>query len=97
MRRRSPRPISVAIETLTGELAPPSALVKAQTIWAQAVGPEIAGHCEPSFEREGTLTVACDSSVWAAELEMRSGDLLRNINAALRPTEAFASLRFRVR
>lgn len=97
MRRRSPRPISAAIEALAGELAPPSALARTQTVWAQAVGPQIAAHCEPSFERGGTLTVACDSAVWAAELEMRSGDLLRSINAALAPAPSFASLRFRVR
>lgn len=97
MRRRAPRPIAAALDALGERLAPQSALAKAQAAWNVAVGPQIAAHCQPAFEREGTLTVDCDSAVWAAELEMQSGDLLRALNAALEPAPPLLRLRFRAR
>lgn len=87
----------MAIEALGCDLAPSSMLAQAQTVWPAAVGAQIAAHCEPAFERAGTLTVICDSSVWAAELEMRSGDLLAALNEALKPRCAVARLRFQTR
>jgi len=34
-------------------------------------------------ERAGTLTVACRSAVWAAELELLAPDLIGRLNAEL--------------
>jgi predicted nucleic acid-binding Zn ribbon protein len=97
MRRHSPRPISVALSYLGDRLAPQSALASAQAGWEQAVGGQIAAHCQPAFERSGTLTVDCESAVWAAELQMQGPEILAALNAALAPGRELAALRFRVR
>lgn len=97
MRHRAPKPIANAIRSLSNELAPQSPLAAVQTAWARAVGDQIAAHCVPTAERAGVLTVDCDEAVWAAEMEMRSAELLDALNAALGPSPTLASLRFRVR
>jgi predicted nucleic acid-binding Zn ribbon protein len=97
MRRRAPRPIATAIRSLEADLAPQSALGRAQAAWSASVGPQIAAHAQPAHERGGTLTVDCDSAVWAAELEMQSAELLRVLNAALGSSQPLRRLRFRAR
>jgi predicted nucleic acid-binding Zn ribbon protein len=97
MRHRAPRPIASAIRSLSEELAPHSPLAGVQTAWTRAAGDQIAAHCVPSGERGGVLTVDCDAAVWAAEMEMRSAELLAALNAAIAPAPTIASLRFRVR
>lgn len=97
MRRHSPRPISAALCHLGDRLAPRTALSGAQAAWEQAVGAQIAAHCAPAFERSGTLTVDCESAVWAAELQMQGPEILAALNAALAPDSELAELRFRVR
>ena|ERR1700739_4630426 len=97
MKRRAPRPIAAAVAALGEQLAPQSVLSRAQAAWSASVGAQIAAHCQPAFERDGTITVDCDSAVWAAELEMQSGELLRALNAALEPASPVLRLRFRAR
>lgn len=97
MRRRAPRPIAAALEELGGELAPQSALTRVQTAWARAVGPQIAAHSQPMTERAGTVTVACDAAVWAAELEMQAPQLLATLNAILGAGSEVMQLRFKTR
>jgi predicted nucleic acid-binding Zn ribbon protein len=97
MRRHSPRPISAALSHLGDRLAPQSTLASAQAGWERAVGGQIAAHCRPVFERSGTLTVDCESAVWAAELQMQGPEILAALNGALGPGSALAALRFRVR
>ena len=41
-RRRAPRPLALAIEALTGRLAPATLLGDVQRVWEQAAGPAIA-------------------------------------------------------
>ncbi len=97
MRRHSPRPISAALSHLGDRLAPQSALAVAQAGWERAVGAQIAAHCAPAFERSGTLTVDCESAVWAAELQMQGPEILTALNVALGPGRELVALRFRVR
>jgi predicted nucleic acid-binding Zn ribbon protein len=97
MRRRAPRPIATAIRSLEAELAPQTALSRVQAAWSACVGPQIATHAQPAYERDGILTVDCDSAVWAAELEMQSTELLRVLNAALGSSQPLLRLRFRAR
>jgi predicted nucleic acid-binding Zn ribbon protein len=78
-------------------LAPQSALAVTQAAWERALGSQIAAHCAPAFERSGTLTVDCESAVWAAELQMQAPEMLVALNAALGPGRELAALRFRVR
>ena len=79
----APRPLTVALESLTESLAPVTTLARVQKVWEQATGPAIASAAQPVSEREGVLTVSCEASVWAQELELMAPELLRALNAAL--------------
>ena len=82
MRRRSPRPIEFALETLADTLAPPTLLAAVQRAWPDVAG-SFAHVTEPVSERGGVVTVACDSSVLAAELDLMSEMVVSRLNAAL--------------
>lgn len=94
MSRAAPRPFSTALRDLTATLAPTTPLARVQGTWEQAVGPAVAAAARPASVREGTLTVICESSVWAQELDLMAGDLLPRINSAL-GEQIIAALRCR--
>jgi predicted nucleic acid-binding Zn ribbon protein len=81
--RRAPRPVGSAIADLADRLAPKTTLAEVQRVWPAAVGAVIAREATPTTERDGTLTVACRSSVWAQELDLMGPELVGQINAAL--------------
>jgi len=83
VRRFAPRPLGAALGTLSGELAPRTVLAEVQRVWLDAVGGAIAREASPAAEREGVLTVACSSSVWAQELDLMAPALLSKLNEAL--------------
>jgi predicted nucleic acid-binding Zn ribbon protein len=83
MRRRAPRPIAAALAGVVDELAPATTLAAVQRAWAGVAGEAIAREAEPVAEREGVVTVACRSSVWAQEIELLAGDLVPRLNEAL--------------
>jgi predicted nucleic acid-binding Zn ribbon protein len=83
MSRYSPRPLTVALGDLTGVLAPASTLARVQELWERAVGPAIAAAARPTAEHEGLLTITCDASVWAQELELMGDALIGLVNEAL--------------
>jgi predicted nucleic acid-binding Zn ribbon protein len=91
---RSPRPLALALEDLAAELSPASVLGRVQTVWARATGPAIAAVAAPVAEREGVLTVRCESSVWAHELEMLARELIDSLNREL-GSETIVKLRCR--
>jgi predicted nucleic acid-binding Zn ribbon protein len=82
VRRRSPRPIEFALEALADTLAPPTLLAAVQRAWPAAAG-AFAHTTEPVSERAGVVTVACDSAVLAAELDLMSELVIARLNAAL--------------
>ena len=82
MRRRSPRPIDFALEALADTLEPPTLLAAVQRAWPDVAG-AFAKASEPVSERGGVVTVACDSSVLAAELDLMSEMVIARLNAAL--------------
>ena len=82
MRRRGPRPVSVALERVTDRLAPATLLAEVQRAWPGAAG-AFAAEGEPVAERDGVVTVACASAVWAQELDLLSEEVLARLNAAL--------------
>ena len=94
MRRLGPRPLGAALEGFSRERAPAGVLGQVQARWSSVVGPVIAAESEPVSEREGVVTVACDSSVWAQELELLGGDLRERLNAELGGGEPVRELRF---
>jgi predicted nucleic acid-binding Zn ribbon protein len=81
--RTAPRPLSQALERLTGALAPASTLARVQEVWENAVGPAIADAARPTAEREGVLTVVCAAAVWAQELNLMADVVLARLNAAM--------------
>jgi predicted nucleic acid-binding Zn ribbon protein len=83
MSRQAPRSLSTALQELTGALTPASKLARVQEVWEAAVGPAIAGAARPTAEHDGLLTVTCDASVWAQELELMSETVIPLLNAAL--------------
>jgi predicted nucleic acid-binding Zn ribbon protein len=82
-RRRAPRPLGSAIADLADRLAPKTTLAEVQRVWPAAVGPVIAREATPTTERDGTLTVACRSSVWAQELDLMGPEVVAKLNGAL--------------
>lgn len=83
MRRVAPRPAGAAIALLADHLAPRTLLADVQRVWAAAVGDVVAAAAEPTAEREGVLTVACSSAVWAQELDLMARELVERLNAEL--------------
>jgi predicted nucleic acid-binding Zn ribbon protein len=93
MRRLAPRPLSVALDRALPDARPPGLLAEVQSLWPEIAGPALAEAAAPVAEREGVVGVACESAVWAQELELLGADLLTRLNAALAGGEV-ARLRF---
>ena len=83
MRRRGPRPLAAALDRLTEQLAPATLLADVQRAWADAAGEAFAAQAEPVAERDGVITVACSSAVWAQELDLLSERVVERLNDAL--------------
>jgi predicted nucleic acid-binding Zn ribbon protein len=81
--RAAPRPLTIALEQLTDELAPASTLGRVQEVWERTVGAAIAASARPVAERDGVLTVSCQAAVWAQELDLMAGALIPRLNGAL--------------
>ncbi|HYM57813.1 MAG TPA: DciA family protein [Solirubrobacteraceae bacterium] len=96
MRRRSPRPVALALERLTGSLAPATLLAEVQRAWPQAAGAAFANATEAVAERDGVITVACVSAVWAQELDLLSERVVNRLNDAL-GRQAVSKLRAQAR
>jgi len=97
VRRRAPRHVSVALEAALASAEPATLLARVQSAWPGAVGEVVAAEAEPTAEREGMVTVACASSLWASELELMRRDLTASLNASLGsqdPASPVSELRF---
>jgi len=81
--RRAPVPLAGAVEAVSRSVAPATLLADVQRVWPQVAGRAIAGQAEPVAERGGVITVACASSVWAAELDLLAPGLVDALNGAL--------------
>jgi predicted nucleic acid-binding Zn ribbon protein len=82
MRRAAPRPIASVLAPFTAARAPATLLAEVQRHWEAAAG-AFAEHALPVAERAGVVTVACDSAVWAQELQLLSVHVVERLNAAL--------------
>jgi predicted nucleic acid-binding Zn ribbon protein len=83
VRRAAPRRLAEAVGGLTGALTPATTLARVQEVWTAATGAAIAAAAAPTAERDGVLTVSCEASVWAQELDLMADDLIARLNAAL--------------
>jgi predicted nucleic acid-binding Zn ribbon protein len=83
VRRRAPRPVGAALDGVTATLAPATLLAEVQRVWPAAAGDAFAQASEPVSERDGVVTVACASAVWAQELDLLSERVLERLEAEL--------------
>jgi predicted nucleic acid-binding Zn ribbon protein len=83
VRRLAPRPLSHALADAIGAASPAGLLAAVQSAWSPVVGPALAAAATPSSERDGTVTVTCESGVWAQELELLAPDLTARLNEHL--------------
>ena len=78
-RSSRPKPIGAALDRALDPVAPLTPLAELQRIWPAVVGPGIAVVTKVSEEREGTVTIVCENTVWAGELEMMGPQLLEKL------------------
>jgi len=90
---RAPRQLGAALERLVAEQAPQTLLAAVQTAWPEVSGAAIAARAEPVAERDGRITIACESGAWAQELELM-GELLRERLDAAVGAGRITALRF---
>lgn len=95
-RRRNPFPLADALGQFTDSAQPPTSLAAVQRAWPDAAGEAIAKWATPTAEAGGVVTVDCDDSVIAHELQMMAPQLLEKLAIQL-PENAPKELRFRVR
>ena len=93
VRRRAPRPVGAALDGLTASLAPATLLAEVQRAWPAAAGEAFAQASEPVSERDGVVTVACTSAVWAQELDLLSERVLERLADELGPPGRHAPAR----
>ncbi len=94
--RRIPRRLGEALPRAVESAAPATPLATVQSAWPEAVGERIAAAASPVSEREGTITVACESATWAQELNLLEGQIAAKLRSKLPPDAAFERLRFQV-
>jgi Dna[CI] antecedent, DciA len=83
MRRPALRPLAFALAEVAATAAPATLLARVQTAWPQTAGAALAAAAKPVAERDGVVTMACESAVWAQELELLAPDLLDHLNERL--------------
>jgi predicted nucleic acid-binding Zn ribbon protein len=98
MRRLAPRSLRTILPAAIGDAGPQTLLARVQTLWPEVAGEALAAATAPVAEREGVVTVACESSLWAHELELLQRDVLERLEAALAAAGggSVEALRFKV-
>jgi predicted nucleic acid-binding Zn ribbon protein len=95
-RRRTPRPLGAALRGALESAEPATPLAAIQHAWAEAVGERIAAAAAPVSERDGTVTVVCESATWAHELDLLEGEVAAKLRSKLPPDMRFERLRFKL-
>jgi len=83
VRRLAPRALSGALEGVLRDAAPATLLARVQAAWGGVAGPRLADAAAPVSERDGVVTVRCESGVWAQELDLLGPDILAGLETAL--------------
>lgn len=77
----APRRIGDSLKGLIAAQAPQTLLADVQAAWPEACGAAIAASSEPVSERQGLVTIACESGAWAQELELMQETLRPRLEA----------------
>jgi predicted nucleic acid-binding Zn ribbon protein len=88
VKRRAPRPLAAVLPGAVRGAEPATLLARVQALWPRAAGTALAAATRPVAERDAIVTVACESAVWAHELELLGGELAARLNAALHASGA---------
>ncbi len=96
-RRSQPTDLATLLPRVLGDLGLEESLRIASIAsrWEEAVGAEIARHCQPTALRGDVLEATVDSSVWSQQLQLRQPELLAALRRVL-GERAPTDLRFRV-
>lgn len=95
-RRRDATPLSDSLTEFLDTKQPAGTLAGLQRSWPVIVGSAIAKLSSPAHESAGVVTVNCEDSVVAHELQMTSAELLEKLHSEL-PNSGVSELRFRAR
>jgi predicted nucleic acid-binding Zn ribbon protein len=98
VRRLAPRALRLALPGAIVNSRPATLLARVQALWPEVAGAALAASTTPVSEREGVVTVACESSLWAHELDLLQRDLVDRMNESLGGGEGagVTRLRFKV-
>lgn len=84
---RDPQPFSATLKKFVSSAGAgaDADLTKATVMarWPELVGATVADHCVPTQLVDGTLTLQCESTAWAAQLRLMAPQLVRSLNHAL--------------
>jgi predicted nucleic acid-binding Zn ribbon protein len=83
MKRRAPRSLAEALQGVARDAAPATLIAAVQAAWPGVAGDTLGAAAQPVSASERVVTIACESGVWAQELELLGPDLLGRLNAAL--------------
>ncbi len=83
MRRLAPRALRLALPGAVANVPPATLLARVQALWSDVAGEALAASTTPVSEREGVVTVACESSLWAHELDLLQRDLVDRLTESL--------------
>jgi predicted nucleic acid-binding Zn ribbon protein len=83
VRRLAPRALSTVLEAVAHDVAPDTLLARVQAAWGEVAGPGLAAAAVPVSERDGVVTVTCESGVWAQELELLAPELIAALERVL--------------
>ena len=99
MRRLAPRSLRGVLAGAIAGARPATLLARVQALWPEVAGAALAAATAPVAEREGVVTIACESSLWAHELDLLQRDLLDAPERSARRPPAgapWSGLRFKV-
>jgi predicted nucleic acid-binding Zn ribbon protein len=92
---RDPRGLGDVLTALTREAGWDGRLSQEDLVlrWAEIAGAETAQHAAPVALSEGTLTVQCDSTAWAKQLQFIRAAILTRLSTEL-PDAGITGIRF---
>jgi predicted nucleic acid-binding Zn ribbon protein len=98
MRRLAPRSLGAVLPGAIEGTGPQTLLARVQGLWSEVAGAPLAAATAPVAERDGTITIVCESALWAHELELLQRDLVERLREALAASGSgtVEGLRFRV-
>lgn len=95
MAGRDPKPLGDALDKLTQQSGWSGQLAKEDLVrrWEDVAGTETAQHSEPTSLMNGTLTIQCDSTAWAKNLQFMRAHILTQITTRF-PETGVDAVRF---